>query len=291
VAETVQGEPVRHLSLRIDTLDWVHGAARQAVVTILVDGQEIFARVGGQGYQGWHPADILDPDVAALLPLQRARRVGLYGWDSYYGAGEGCIAAVVAGHGDHISWSDLRDYCGVYDRPTTEDDPDPQGGKHTGIADLVFDAAQYRAEVARVSAGLPWETDGIKTMRLLRRLLSRQKDRLTRLGWNLDFIQRGPSGFWIVFLDDGGEQMIVGLDPDPGTPAERATAMASFLSTAPPPLWPMAHCSRCDSGTGSGSEAQGPAWLHAPSTDYLRHPAHGPSSHRPQRSATGSPGQ
>jgi hypothetical protein len=286
MAEPVQSEPVRHLGLLIDTRDWVHGAPSQPIVTILVDGQEIFARVAGQGYQGWHPAAILDPDMAPMLPRQPARRVGLYGWDSYYGPGEGCLAAVIEDRGDRIIWSNLRDYCGPYDRPLPEDDPDPLGGKHMGIADLAFDAAQYRAEVARVSAGLPWETGHTKTMRLLERFLGREKDRLARLGWKLDFVQRGPSGYWIAFTDADDVQTIVELDADPGPPAGRATAMASFLFTTPPPRWPVAHCSLCDYGPDP-SVAEGPrAPYLPPPEDHTRHPAHGPSTDRARRLAT-----
>jgi hypothetical protein len=144
-----------------------------------------------------------------------------------------------------------------------------------GIADLAFDAAQYRAEVARVSAGLPWETGHTKTMRLLERFLGREKDRLARLGWKLDFVQWGPSGYWIAFTDADDVQTIVELDADPGPPAGRATAMASFLFTTPPPRWPVAHCSLCDFGPDP-SVAKGPrAPYLPPPEDHTRHPATG----------------
>lgn len=276
VAEITQSDQIRRLGLRIDVLDWSHGLASQPVVTILVDGQEIFARLAGQGYQGWHPAAILDPDVAALLPARPARRVGLYGWDSYYGAGEGCIAAVITGHGDHVIWSDLRDFCGDYHSPTTEHDPDPRSGQHTSIADIVFDAAQYRAEIARVSAGLPWETENVTMLRLLRRSLDREKDYLARLGWKLDFAQMGPAGFWIAFLDDDHAQTIVELPAGPGTPDEQAAAMAGYLFATPPQQWPVAHCSNCD--RSSDADADRPAQVPSPPARPSRHPAHGPSA-------------
>ena len=173
-------------------------------------------------------------------------------------------------------WSDLRDFCGDYHQPTTEYDPDPRRGQHMGIADLVFDAAQYRAEVARVTAGLPWETEAITALRLLRRSLSREKDYLAQLGWKLEFATLGPAGFWIAFLDDDDAQTIMELPAVPGTPAEQATVMARFLFSTPPQHWPVAHCSRCD-GSRDPDYAS-PARVSSRPAGPSRHPAHGPSA-------------
>lgn len=274
MADTEQRVPVHRLDLRIDVLDWAHGIADFEVVTILVDGREMLARVGAQGYHGWHPAHILDPDVAALLPARPARRVGLYRSDSY--AGEDCLAAVITGQGDHVIWSDVRDFCGDCHEPTTEHDPDPQMGQQAGIGDLVFDAGQYRAEVARITADLPWETEPVTTARLLRRSLRREQDYLARLGWKLEFAEPHRDGVWVVLRDNDDAQTIVELSARLGTPAERSAAMTEFLLTTSSQQWPVAHCSRCDASSDPFTD--GPARTPRRPPEPSQHPAHGPST-------------
>jgi hypothetical protein len=266
------GERVRTLGLRLDLRRW----SGYPVVTILVDGEEIFARTGDRAYAGWHPALILDPDVAALLPTWPARRVGLYGEDSYRGPKDGCVAALIVERGDQVAWSDIRDFHGIYQQPTTEHDPGPGRGEFLSIPDLVFYAGQYRAEVARVTADPSWETDGLKAERLLRRYLTREQEFLAGLGWKLEFAQERRGGYRVVFRDAEDAQIVVDLATGLGTPEKQARAMAEFLLTTPPARWPVTHCSRCDSPNDSYPGSPPGEGDRAASLSH--HPAHGQST-------------
>jgi hypothetical protein len=272
VTDNEQSGAVRRLELRLDRRPGGRDGSGYPTVTILVDGEEIFARVDDSGYVGCHPRDILNPDEAPLLPAQPARRAALYGLDSLWGAGEGCIAALILDRGDQVAWTDIRNYLGVYPLPATEDPPAGWGWL-VGIPDLIFDAAQYRTEVARVTADRYWETGELRTDRLLRRHLRQGREHLAGLGWKLQFTALRRAGVSrVVFQDLADEQIVVDLPAGQGTPEERARAMADFLLTTPSAGWPMTHCSRCDSDTYRADLAAGR--VSAPS----RHPEHGPSS-------------
>jgi hypothetical protein len=129
---------VRRLDLRVEVLE---SGAGLTVVTILMDGAEIFARVGGHHYRGWHPALILDPDEAPLRAAEPPRRVGIYPRASLY-LGEGCVTAVIRAAGDRVAWTGIRDRYG-YHEPAPARDPASSDGKLLPIPGLVFDAAQY----------------------------------------------------------------------------------------------------------------------------------------------------
>jgi hypothetical protein len=226
VIDNEQSGAVRRLELRLDRRPGGRDGASYPTVTILVDGEEIFARLDDSGYVGWHPTYILNPDEAPLLPAQPARRAGLYGW-----------------------------------------------GWLVGIPDLVFDAGQYRAEVARVTADLSWETDELRTDRLLRRHLRQGREHLAALGWKLEFTKlRRAGGFRVVFQDTENEQIVMDLPAGQGTPEDQARAMADFLLTTPSARWPVTHCSLCDYPGYRADLAAGRVLV--PS----RHPEHGPSS-------------
>jgi hypothetical protein len=271
VADNEQSGAVRRLELRLDRRKGGRDGSGYPAVTILVDGEEIFARVDDCGYVGWHPHNILNPDEAPLLPAQPARRVGLYGLDSLWGAGEGCIAALILDRGDQVAWTDIRNYLGVYPLPATEDPPAGWGWL-VGIPDLVFDAGQYRAEVARVTADRSWETNELRTDRLLRRYLGQGRENLAGLGWKLEFTALRRAGVSrVVFQDLEDGQIVVDLPAGQGTPEERARAMADFLQTTPSARWPVTHCSRCDHDDYRADLAAGRVL--APS----RHPEHGPT--------------
>jgi hypothetical protein len=272
VTDNEQGGAVRRLELRLDRRPGGRDGSGYPAVTILVDGEEIFARVDDSGYVGWHPTDILNPDEAPLLPAQPARRAALYGLGSLWGAGEGCIAALILDRGDQVAWTDIRNYLGVYPLPPTEDPPAGWGWL-VGIPDLVFDAGQYRAEVARVTADLSWETDELRTDRLLRRHLGQGREHLSGLGWKLEFtVSRRAGGSRVVFLDLADGQIVVDLPAGRGTPEERARTTADFLLTTPSVRWPVSHCSLCDHDGYRADLAAGR--VSAPS----RHPEHGPST-------------
>jgi hypothetical protein len=272
VTDNEQSGAVRRLELRLDRRPGGRDGSGRPTLTILVDGEEIFARVDDDGYVGWHPTLILNPDEAPLLPAQPARRVGLYGLDSLWGVGEGCIAALILDRGDQVAWTDIRHYQGVYPLPPAEGPPAGWGWL-VGIPDLVFDAGQYRAEVARVSADLSWETDELRIDRLLRQHVRQGREHLAGLGWKLQFTAlRRAGGSRVVFLDLADEQIVVDLPAGQGTPEERARAMADFLLTTPSARWPVTHCSHCDHDDYRADLDAGRVF--APS----RHPEHGPSS-------------
>ena len=138
---------IQRLGLRLGVADIAGRPVAYPVLKILVDGSEKLAGRGHQ-YTGWHPADILGPD-SPLLPTEPARRVALY-VDAAGGAAAGCLAAYVKAFGDQVAWADFRRFEGVYHAPAIQSNPDG-GDWRIGPAPLVFDAAQYRAEVQRAS--------------------------------------------------------------------------------------------------------------------------------------------
>jgi hypothetical protein len=154
----------RHLStlqlrpLVIDSPDW-------PVVQILVDGREAF---GDQvpGWRGFDPADVLG-DNSPLLPDDLGRRVAVYRCSCGI-AGCGVVAPAIHPSSDRrrVSWTDFRDYVGVFDGPTA---PDVHrfDGTPLPIPDLHFDREQYVVEVRRASADRSWETPRRVTARLV----------------------------------------------------------------------------------------------------------------------------
>jgi hypothetical protein len=246
---------LRRLDLRVEEIELEPGRPRRTVVTILVDGEDIFTHVDGNDrydYMGWHPALLLNPDIAPLLPVDPARRVGLYP-GRFYWVAEACITARITGAGDRVTWSDFRDITG-YHGPA---DQDMGPGVFLGLPDLVFDAAQYRAEVERATADRFWETDDLKTARLVRHYLLQAGGHLAASGWRPDFAEARPQEFWVVFQGSDDTQLIVELTPEPGTPEQQAAAMSEFLLATPPEQWPVAHCSRC--GLTDPPHPRGPA--------------------------------
>jgi hypothetical protein len=141
------------------------------------------------------------------------------------------------------SWSNFRDIIGYH--VPADHDWGPDAGVSLDLPDLVFDAAQYRAEVERATADRFWETDELKTERLVRHHLLEAGGRLAASGWRPDFADARPAGFWVVFKGSDDTQLIVDLTPAPGTPEQQAASMAELLLATPPQQWPVAHCSRC----------------------------------------------
>lgn len=188
---------------------------------------------------------ILDPDDAPLLPAEPPCRVGIYPSDSIYPA-EACVTAMVSAAGDRVAWTDIRDFPGYHTPVMPDPDIASGDGGALQIPDLVFDAAQYRAEVARTTADRSWETDELKTARLLRQRLRRAQDRLAALGWRPEFAEARRPGFWVAFRDAEDAQLIVALPPEPGTAEQQAAMMADLLLSTPQQEWPVIHCSACE---------------------------------------------
>jgi hypothetical protein len=144
---------VHRLELRVDQArGWRVPDA--LVVRILVDGEEAFARTAARAYMGFNAAEILDPDVAPLLPAEPARRIAVYRCCCGE-PGCGCVAPLIREHGGYVAWSDFRDYTGVYDEPAAE--ANPGGGIPLPFPDAAFDAVRYRAEVDRATADRWWD--------------------------------------------------------------------------------------------------------------------------------------
>lgn len=228
---------IQRLGLRLGVADIAGRPVAYPVLKILVDGSEKLAGRGHQ-YTGWHPADILGPD-SPLLPTEPARRVALY-VDAAGGAAAGCLAAYVKAFGDQVAWADFRRFEGVYHAPAIQSNPDG-GDWRIGPAPLVFDAAQYRAEVQRASTERAWEAEPWQTALLLDQYLSADPGALGGT-WNLGWAE--PHGeatgmFSVTLWDDHYDHgLIVDLAADSDTPEKRARQMADFLMTTPQDRWP-----------------------------------------------------
>jgi len=60
-------------------------------VKILINGAERLALVGDRAYEGFHPAKLLDPDLAPLRPAEPAARIAVYRCTCGF-TGCGCVA-------------------------------------------------------------------------------------------------------------------------------------------------------------------------------------------------------
>jgi hypothetical protein len=97
---------LRRLDLRVDP----GGGADWPVVTVLVDGADVIG--DATGFQGFDPDMILGDD-RPLVPLAPLRRVAVYRC-SCGEPGCGVAAAVISTAGEVVTWTDFRDFTGVY---------------------------------------------------------------------------------------------------------------------------------------------------------------------------------
>jgi hypothetical protein len=153
------------------------------VVTILLDGSEFLSDTSRSEYMGFDPSEMLGDD-SPLLPVVPPRRVAVYRC-SCGEAGCGCAAPIVVERNGYVIWEDVRDYTGVYVGPTV--DSEPSGGTSLQIADIVFDAYQYRQEVDRW-ADRSWESRSRVSSRILKRTLLINEPLLTERGYTLGWI-------------------------------------------------------------------------------------------------------
>jgi hypothetical protein len=140
-----------------------------------------------------------------------------------------------------VTWTDFRDFTGVYDGPGTQ--ARPEGGVPLPFPDLVFDAGQYRAEIEQAAADQSWQTADWQAARLLWPFLEQQRSQLGRLGWVPDGIRSDyrPGQFDVWLTDTGRQQQIrVRLTARDGTPGDRARLMADVLVHTQPGHWPVA---------------------------------------------------
>lgn len=148
-----------------------------------------------------------------------------------------------------MAWADFRRFATtprnrrVYHAPTIE--PNPEGGDwRIRIPALVFDAAQYRAEVQRASTERAWEAEPWLTALLLDQYLSAHPGALGGT-WNLGWAEPHgeATGMFSVSLwdDDCDHGLVLDLAAGSGTPEQRARQMADFLITTPPGQWRRTH--------------------------------------------------
>lgn len=127
------------------------------MVAIDVDDRPPFEAMA-PGWLGFDPAEMLGAS-APLLPSGDRRHVALHRCCCGV-AGCGVIAARIlrSSDGRRISWTDFRNYIGVFDHPLSDADYDPTVGRAWPLAGLVFDADDYEAEVRRLAVDTSWET-------------------------------------------------------------------------------------------------------------------------------------
>ena len=135
------------------------------VVRVLADGQGPFAAIA-PGWRGFDPAKMLGPR-SPFLPVDQGRRVAVY-CCSCGEPGCGVIAPVIfpSPGGRKVSWTDSRDYAGVFADPVTESASEDEG-RPWDLPDVHFNREQYVAEIERASRGRSWETDRRRTARLV----------------------------------------------------------------------------------------------------------------------------
>lgn len=155
------------LSLRFRVLD---ARPDWPVVQFLADGRDPFAEAAPD-WRGFDPDKILGFESPLLPVAGLGRRVAVYRCTCGE-AGCGVIAPAIVGSpdGSRISWTDFRDYVGVFIDPV-EESSDQYEGKPWDLPDLHFDPEQYIAEVTRASWDRSWETRRRRTARLLRERL------------------------------------------------------------------------------------------------------------------------
>ena len=219
--------------MRFDTFE---GRLNQPVVRIFVDGEEPFiAGHGLGGFVGFDPREILL--TGALLPIEPPRRVALYRC-SCGESGCGCVASVIRREGETITWSDPRDYVGVFSSPLY-DGTITSEGKPYDFGDLVFDATQYLAEVERATNDRSWETTALLIARLLTAHLEAARTELVDEGYHLSWVApwwEDDRQFRVAFIGPVG-QLVVALTSSAATPEEQATEMARGLLTNSPDAW------------------------------------------------------
>lgn len=222
-------------SLVIDSPD-------RPVVQILVDGRDAFADQL-PGWRGFDPADMLG-DRSPLLPDDLGRRVAVCRC-SCGTAGCGVIAPSIHPSPDRrlVSWTDFRDYVGVFGGPTAPDG-DPAGGRPLPIPDLHFDREQYVAEVRRASADRSWETPRRVTARLVADGL-RARGVVLPPDLELRWVEPAWDGDGVTISFEGGgsgrhpfAQRLFTVTSRRTQPEQAARDVLGQLMAAPPDEWP-----------------------------------------------------
>lgn len=233
------GPELSVLGLRIDVLD---DRPDWPVVTVLVDGRNPFEQVAPE-WRGFDPGSMLGSD-SPLSPLAVDRRVAVQ-LCSCGTPGCGVIAPVITASpdGGHVSWVDFRDWTGVFDHPTVQEDITTDGSRWN-LPDLHFSRDQYLAEVARASADRSWETPRRATARLVSEQISALGAELPP---GLPFAWASPAwsdeGVVVMFQSvsrgstPGIEQRTLRLSSARSDPDEAAADMVGQLRQLPAERW------------------------------------------------------
>jgi hypothetical protein len=147
---------IRRLDLRVDAVD---DDPDDFVVTVLVDGVALFERPGDNGRIGPYPDEFTLPTpsssaVRTLLATCACRN-------------RGCedLSAIVTIGEDVVSWTDLRVFTGWDDDQSLAEAP-LEYGTPADLPDILFDRAQYLAELQRFSADRSWWTPRYTAVRV-----------------------------------------------------------------------------------------------------------------------------
>jgi hypothetical protein len=212
-------------------------------VRLLLDGRDLLTLADREDrYIGMSPLGVFADDPG-LLPADPPRRVMLY-FTGTPDPAEPCLTAVIRVAGDQVIWSDLHDSrVNTGDFDDVDVDVDLVDSQPLGLPDIAFEREQYLAEVHRAMTDREWESEHWDTAELLCDRL-RDSDLADRAGWYPDYAQpASPDGheFQVSLSDeDDGKAIMVVLAAEPGSPAERAAAMAAWLLATPASDWPVA---------------------------------------------------
>lgn len=246
-------------------------------VRILISGRERLAQVADRAYRGFHPAKLLDPDLAPLRPARPAARIAVYGCSCGH-TGCGCVAPLISHSAGQVIWSDFRDYTGVYDGPVPRRPPPADDGRQLPVPEAVFDAGQYLAEVDRATADRWWETPPLLAARLLRGHLDAGAARLAELGWTREYLgpAREPDVYHLALRDADDHQICLDLTATAGPPESQARQLADIVLGSNPLHWPVTHCSFCERPFESSPRRSRADY----DAERERHPAHAPATER-----------
>lgn len=238
---TPRPSPVSHVSYLGLSFTAPDGNPDWPAVTVHIDGKA-FASVVAPGWSGFDPGEILGPH-SPLLPVHPWRRTAVYRC-SCRTEGCGVIAPLIAAPTpDVVTWTDFRDYTGVFTGPTPLGG-DPTGGREWDLPALRFSAGQYLAEIQRATADRSWETPRRATARQVKPLV---EDLLTQAGQtDIDAISVHPAhqaeGITITLRHQGlggtgrwWEYLRIEVATD--DPEQAARSLAITLAATPVAHW------------------------------------------------------
>jgi hypothetical protein len=234
-------QQARRLGLQVAYPPWPLDADFPGV-RLLVDDLDLLRWAGLEDrYVGVTPAGLLGAD-SDLLPSSPPRRVVLY-FTGTPDPAERCLTAEIRLDGDRVVLAGLREsLVNTGDSDQIEVDRQTVDSWPLGLPDIEFDREQYLAEVHQAIDRREWESDDWQTAGLLEDYL--RNCRLHEVSdWFPDYAQpagRHGSDFHISLSDpDDRNAVVVAVTTMPGTPDQRARAMASQLLATPASQWPV----------------------------------------------------